>query len=95
MSRIKKSQILKESETFLRFVIVLRIENIETVQFIWCDIGKLIEDNSDILFFGVALNVDDVGELSDYILQPHGIDFGTLCSSARLHFISPILVFCE
>lgn len=38
----KKPQIRKESEAFLSFVIVLRIENVKSTQFISRDIGELV-----------------------------------------------------
>ena len=73
---------MKNLRLLIFVIYVLRIKYVKTIHFILCNIGKLIQNHSDIAFFGIALNVDDVGELSYNIFQPHGIDFRALCSSA-------------
>lgn len=70
-----------KSETFYIYWILIIIiaihwkKYVETMQFFFGYVGKLIQNDRNIILFGIAENIDDICELGDYVLHAHDIDF--------------------
>ena len=59
---------------------------VETIQFFFCYVGKLIQNDRDIVLFGIAEDIDDICELGNNIFHAHGIDFCTFGILGWFHF---------